>query len=185
MPDAQFYLAGSVSQMTIPPLMQAVTERVSKGARSLLLGISSPGGNIYWGVTAYNFLRGLGVEVTTHNFGQVDSIAAVIFCAGDRRLSVTQSRFVIHGVATTFQGTDPSIAEKVLKSTLAGLEKDRDTIASILASRTGTPFETVKQNMLDEIILTADDAVRYGFVHEIKDEVFDPSQEIVQIVSAS
>lgn len=183
MADVQIYLAGNVTNMTIPPLMQAVTERVSRGARSLLLAISSPGGNIYWGVTAYNFLRGLGIEVTTHNFGQVDSISGVIFCAGDRRLSVTQARFLIHGVSNTFPGTDVSVPERVLRSTLTGLAQHRDTIASILASRTGNPIETVKQNMLDEVILTAAEAITYGLVHEIKDEIFDPAQEIVQIIS--
>jgi ATP-dependent protease ClpP protease subunit len=185
MADTQIYLAGPVGPLTIPPLMQAVTERVSKGARSLLLAISSPGGQIYWGVTAYNFLRGLGIEVITHNFGQVDSISGVIFCAGDRRLSVTQARFLIHGVSSTFPGTNVTLPERALSSVLTSLARDRDTIASILASRTGTPLETVKQNMLDEVILTAAEAIPYGFVHEIKDEIFDPAQEIVQIISAN
>ena len=184
MADLQIYLAGPVSNLTIPPLMQAVTERVSKGARSLLLAISSPGGNIYWGVTAYNFLRGLGIEIITHNFGQVDSISGVIFCAGDRRLSVTQARFLIHGVSQMFPGTDVNVPERALSSALTGLAQNRDTIASILASRTGTPLETVKQNMLDEVILTTAEAIPYGLVHEIKDEIFDPAQEIVQIISS-
>jgi ATP-dependent protease ClpP protease subunit len=171
-----------VSNQTVPLLIQAVSDRVGKGARSLLLAISSPGGNIYWGVTAYNFLRGLGIEIITHNIGQVDSVAAVLYCAGDRRLSVPQGRFVIHGVSTMFQGTDVSISEKDLRSRLAVLEKDRDTIASILATRTGKALGDVKSDMLNERIMTALEAQDYGFVSEITEQVFDPSQEIVQIL---
>lgn len=182
MADAQFYLVGSVGQQTIPPLLQAITERVGKGARSILLALSSPGGQIYWGVTAYNFLRGLGVEVITHNAGQVDSIAGVIYCAGDRRLSVTQGRFLIHGISITFMGNNPVKSEKDLQDQLKTLEQDRDTVASILSLRTGTDIEQVRQDMLDGRIMTTDEAAKYGFVNEIKDEIFDPAQEIVQII---
>ena len=182
MADVQVFLAGFISPVTVPPLIQTVSDRVGKGARSVLLALSSPGGNIYWGVTAYNFLRGLGVEVITHNVGQVDSIASVIYCAGDRRLCVPQGRFLIHGVATQFQGTDVNISEKDLKSRVAGLEQDRDTVATILAARTGKPLGEVKADMLNEKIMNAQEGRDYGFVTEITEQVFDPAQEIVQIV---
>jgi ATP-dependent protease ClpP protease subunit len=185
MADAQFYLAGSISGATVKPLLDAVGDRVGKGSRSILVALSSPGGNIYWGVTAYNYLRGLGIDVITHNAGQVDSIAGVIYCAGDRRLCVSEGRFMIHGVASTFSGTDPQVGEKDLKDRVASIAKDRGSIASILAARTGAKLDDVRQKMLDTAILDAKEAEEYGFVHEISDVIFDPSQEIVQIVAQS
>jgi ATP-dependent Clp protease protease subunit len=185
MADAQFYLAGSISGATVQPLLNAVGERVGKGARSIVLALSSPGGNIYWGVTAYNYLRGLGIEVITHNAGQVDSIAAVIFCAGERRLCVSEGRFLIHGVASTFSGNNPNVAEKDLQDRVTALGKDRGSIAAILSARTGTKLDVIRQNMLDTTILNASEGEKYGFVHEISDVIFDPSQEIVQIVAQS
>jgi len=182
MADVQIYLAGVVNNQTAPKLIEVVNERVGKGARSVLIAISSGGGNIYWGVTAYNFLRGLGITVITHNLGQVDSVAGVLYCAGEERLCVPEGRFLIHGVQTTFGGTNPTLAEKDLRSTLASLEQDRDTIASILATRTGKPLADVRADMLKERILTAADAQDYGFVTKITPDVFDPSQEIVQIL---
>jgi len=184
MADLQIYLAGPISPQTIPQLINVVSDRVGKGARSVLLALSSPGGNIYWGVTAYNLLRGLGVELITHNVGQVDSIAGVIYCAGDRRLCVPSGRFIIHGVAAQFPGTDPNISEKDLRSRLADLEQNRDTIATILAARTGKPLGEVKADMLNEKIMNAEQGRDYGFVTEITEQVFDPSQEIVQIIVA-
>jgi ATP-dependent Clp protease, protease subunit len=182
MADVQIYLAGPVTNQTVPALIQAVSDRIGKGARSLLLAISSPGGNIYWGVTAYNFLRGLGIEIVSHNAGQVDSIAGVIYCAADRRLSVPDGRFLIHGVAATFQGTDVQISEKDLRSRLVALEKDRDTIASILATRTGKPLGDLKSDMLNERIMSPSEAMDYGLVTEITERIFDPSQEIIRIL---
>ncbi len=133
MADAQIYLAGSIDQTMVPRLIHEVSDRVGKGARSVLIALSSPGGNVYWGVTAYNFLRGLGVELITHNAGQVDSIAGVVFCAGDSRFAVTQSRFLIHGVSWTLQ-VQQAFSEKDLTTTTDALTRDRDTIAAIAFS---------------------------------------------------
>lgn len=184
MADAQFNLAGSIDNQTVPPLIHEVTQRVAQGARSILLAISSPGGNIYWGVTAYNFLRGLGIEITTHSVGQIDSVAGVIYCAGDRRLSVKHGRFLIHGVHLTLGGTNPVIPEKQLRDYLSGLERDRDTIASILADRTNKKLDDVRNDMLQGLIMDSQQAKTYGFVHEISDDVFEPSQEVVNIIGA-
>ena len=62
------------------------------------------------------------------------------------------------------------------------LERDRDTIATILATRTGEPLDDVKADMLNERIMAAPEAQAYGFVTEITPQVFDPAQEIIQIV---
>jgi ATP-dependent Clp protease protease subunit len=182
MADVQIYLAGAVNNQTAPKLIEVVNERIGKGARSVLIAISSGGGNIYWGVTAYNFLRGLGITVITHNLGQVDSVAGVLYCAGDERLCVPEGRFLIHGVTWTFNGTNPTLSEKDLRSISTALEKDRDTVASILATRTGKSLSDVRDDMLKERILTAPEAKDYGFVTKITPDVFDPSQEIVQIL---
>jgi ATP-dependent protease ClpP protease subunit len=34
----------------------------------------------------YDYLRGAPVDVVTHNYGTVDSIGTVMFCAGEERL---------------------------------------------------------------------------------------------------
>jgi ATP-dependent Clp protease protease subunit len=178
MADIQIMLTGNVDERAISRLLSEVTQRVGLGARSVLLGISSPGGNVYWGVTAYNFLRGLGIDVITHNLGQVDSIGGAIYAAGSRRLCVSQGRFLIHSVAWTFTGAVP---EKQLRDSLTQVERERDSIASILSECTGTPVEDVRNDMLQTRILDANEAVAYGFVHAIDDAVFEPAQEIVNI----
>jgi hypothetical protein len=50
--------------------------------------ISSNGGDVFAGVTGYNYLKGIRALVETHNFGYADSIAADLFCAGTIRSSV-------------------------------------------------------------------------------------------------
>jgi ATP-dependent protease ClpP protease subunit len=181
MAEVQVMLTGDVTQASATRLMSEVTQRVGQGARSLLLAMSTPGGNVYWGVTVYNFLRGLGIEVITHNLGRVDSIGGVIYLAGDRRYTVRQGRFLLHSVAWTFGGQNPSIPEKQLRDTLTNVERDRDTIAAIVAERTRAALEEVRTDMFETRVLAASEAIEYGFVHEIKDEVFEPAQEIVNV----
>jgi len=179
--DIQIMLTGSVGQSMVTRLLAETTERVGRGARSALVAISSPGGNVYWGVTAYNFLRGLGIEVITHNVGQVDSIGGALYVAGDRRFSVGQGRFLIHSIHWTF-AAGQAIPEKQLRDTLTQVEKERDNLATILAERSGTSLDTVRADMGEGRILDSAEALAYGLVQEIKEDVFDPSQEIVNIV---
>jgi ATP-dependent Clp protease, protease subunit len=182
MADIQIMLTGNVNQQSINQLLAQVTQRVGTGSRSVLLALSTPGGEVYWGVTAYNFLRGLGIEVITHNFGQVDSIGGPIYLAGEKRLSVSQGRFLIHSISRNYQGMGLiSVPEKQLRDDLTQIEREADGLANILAERTGNEVDAVRTDMTQTRILDAAEAKTYGFVHEIKDEIFDPAQEIVNI----
>ena len=137
---------------------------------------------MFHGVSAYNFLRGLSVKITTHNYGQVDSIAGVIYCAGDSRLCVPQGRFLMHGVAAGFE-PNVRLEEDQLRERLDGLRKDSGSIATILASRTGMKPEDVKKMMLSRVILDADAAQKHGLVHGVETAVFDAAIPILNIHS--
>jgi len=78
---------------TINQMTQLVLEQIRKGIERFVFLMSSPGGNVFAGLSAYNFLKGIPVEVITHNYGSVDSIAAILFCAGSKRLCVPHARF--------------------------------------------------------------------------------------------
>jgi len=68
--------------------MQVVQQKLKEGTGRFVILISSMGGNVFSGISAYNFLKGIPAEVWTHNFGSTDSIAVVLFCAGSKRFSV-------------------------------------------------------------------------------------------------
>src|SRR4051812_32058255 len=62
--------------------------------------ISSGGGDVDSGFTLYNFLVSLRgrIKVTMHNIGQIDSIANVVFLAGQDRFAAPNSSFLFHGI---------------------------------------------------------------------------------------
>jgi ATP-dependent Clp protease, protease subunit len=102
---------------TINLLMKIVDQKVASGAKKMGLLISSPGGNVFFGLSAYNYLKGCPLEVTTHNFGSADSIGVILFCAGSIRYSVPHARFLLHGVQANFNERT-SLEEKQLEERL-------------------------------------------------------------------
>jgi ATP-dependent Clp protease, protease subunit len=43
---------------------------------------------VFHGLTAYDYLKGLPIQVTTHNFGSVDSIGVAMYCGGAEVISI-------------------------------------------------------------------------------------------------
>jgi len=133
--------------------------------------ISSPGGSVFHGLSLYNFLKGAPVELFTYNFGSVDSIGVVIFCAGDRRFCVPHARFLIHGVRFNISG-NASFDEKQIEEHLKSLKIDQHNIARVIADTAQKPAHKVEEDMNNRITLNPSEAKDYGLVHEIKSALF-------------
>ena len=173
------FFAG-VNQASISTLMTAVEQKLAQGASEVVLLVSSPGGSVFHGLSAYNFLKGIPAAVTTHNFGSVDSIGVVLFCAGQRRFSVPHARFLLHAVQTNFpQGA--SLEEQQLEERLKGLRIDIENIAGVIAANTGRSEQAVTQDMLNRTTLNPEQAVDYGLVHEIREQLLPSGAELVSI----
>ena len=80
-------LQANINQDTATKLIAGIEAELKQGMTELHLLISSPGCFIDPGMAMYNFLRGIPVSVTTYNYGSVDSVATVVYCAGKRRLA--------------------------------------------------------------------------------------------------
>ena len=165
---------------TINALMDAIDQKMKQGATQFTILISSPGGSVFHGLSAYNYLRGLPVAVTTHNFGSVDSIGVVLFCGGSKRLSVPQARFLLHGVSAGFQQNE-RLEEKQLEERLKGLRIDIENIAKVIAENSGKSVQDVTNAMLERTTLNPEEARDWGLVHEIKSELFEAGSEVISI----
>ncbi|HEU65221.1 MAG TPA: hypothetical protein ENN57_00975, partial [Chloroflexi bacterium] len=115
-----------------------------------------------------------------HNFGSVDSIGIVLYCAGSRRLSVPQARFLFHGVSAQFRG-EQNLEEKLLEERLKGLRTDMENIAKIIAANTGKNAQDITDAMIERTSLNPEEAKSWGLVHEIKSELFEAGSEVVAI----
>lgn len=160
-----------VLPVTVDSLLKIIDKKFKEKNERIHLLLSSPGGSVFDGLSLYNFLRGAPFEVYTYNFGSVDSIGVVIFCAGNRRFSVPHARFLIHGVQVNFIGNQ-SLDEKGLEEKIKGLKIDYKNIAKVIADTTGKPTDRVQEDMNNRTTLNPNEAKDYGLVHEIKSELF-------------
>ena len=170
----------NVDESSIKALMTNVDSHLAQGVRRFVLLISSAGGTIFHGLSAYNYLKGIPAEVITHNFGSVDSIGVVIFCAGSRRYSVPHARFLLHGVATQFPAAT-SLEEKQLEERLKGLRIDTDNIAGVIAANCGKSEKEVHEALLERTTLDPEQAMDWGLVHEIREQLVDLAGYFVSI----
>ncbi len=160
------FFAG-INGVSVTKLIRAIHKGMQKNINKIYLVISSPGGDVAAGVSAYNFLKGLsGVKIITHNYGVGHSMAVVLFCAGEERYSAQNSQFLLHSINSGVQGD-----ERAIKAQLQATENYRDIIASIIAENCRTAKERVKEIMFEGTTWNAQQAKDYGLVHEIKEEL--------------
>ena len=170
----------SIIDVTVNALMNNIDQKMKQGVKDFIILISSPGGSVIHGLSAYNYLKGLPATITTHNFGSVDSIGIVLYCAGSKRLSVPQARFVLHGVNAQFTGNQ-NLEEKQLEERLKGLRIDIENIAKVIAENTGKSVKDVTDAMLERTTLNPEEARSWGLVHEIKSQLFEAGSEVISI----
>ena len=106
----------------------------------------------------------------------------MIYAAGDRRLSVPHGQFVLHGPSANFPA-NASLSETQLEERLSNLKNDIDNIAGVLAGATGKDEATIHQDMRQGLTLNPEQAVDYGLVHEIREELYPAGARVLRVGS--
>lgn len=173
------YQAG-VNHDTATRLMAAITNALNAGVTEINVLISSPGGNVFDGMNVASLIKSSSANIIIHNVGQIDSIAGVIFAAGNVRRSNLTSTFLFHGVMANFSGPS-SLTEAQLEERLATLKRDRENIAKNISQYAGVNIDTVNDLMKAGSIITAQDALQIGLVQEICDAQIPVGAQIITI----
>ena len=181
MPDNKVVIRffAPVLNETINALLHEIDERMKQGVREFTILISSPGGSVHFGLSAYNYLKGIPAEIVTHNFGSVDSIGLVLFCGGDIRYSVPQASFLLHGVSSGFR--HENLDEKDLDERLDGMKIDSENIARVIAANSSLGVDEVEKAMFERTTLDAEQAKEWGIIHDIRADLFDEGDEVITI----
>jgi ATP-dependent Clp protease, protease subunit len=169
-----------VNQQSANALIGVTEDLIRKGTEDILLLISSLGGSVFHGISVYNFLKKAPINIETCNFGSVDSIATVIYCAGSKRYCVSNARFLIHSINATIKG-DSRFEEKKLKEMISGLELDRENISKIIAENCKKEQKEIEEVMFEGTTYNPKEAKSFGLVHEITDHLFEKGDKIIGI----
>lgn len=152
-------------------LLSVISDYLRTGIKKIKINISSPGGSVFHATSLYNFIAGLkDVEVHTHNFGQVDSAATVIFLAGKKRTCSSVATFLFHGPKRIFIGPQIALGKKDLGDHLETLESDISKLIEIISKVTKQSKDKISEFFEKQRVFTAEKAKEEGLAQEIIDE---------------
>lgn len=171
-----------INEYTVGQLLDLIDRKRSAGAREFVILLSTQGGDVGSGITAYNYLKAIPkpVTVSTHNIGRVDSIGVIVYCAGSKRMCVPQARFLIHTVKSMGEGLG-SMDEKLLEERLKTLKVDSENIARVVAANSNKSLSEVRAAMSDRTTLNPEQAIAWGLAQEIKTELYDAADVVYHI----
>ena len=158
-----------------------ITNCIENAADTLDLEIHSPGGSVLDGYKLYHALldlRGRGVYVTATINSLAASMASVIAMAADKIRMVKGGRMMIHDAQTGAQAVYGNAkdlrkqAEEISKRADM-IDEISDEIAAIYSDRTGQEVTDMRELMLNETWVGADEALKRNFIDEIAGGKFD------------
>ena len=180
MPMTQYIVFTADVQTVQAAKLRNALVQASNARNDIYLIISSGGGNIFEGLSLASFMKTLPVQIITHNIGQIDSIASVIFAAGSKRYASAQASFLFHGVSMHYEHQD--FIESQLQEQYIQVKRLRENIASAFASYTGLSIADTQALMVSgATILSAQEALSKAIIHEIRDAAVPASSQVVAI----
>jgi len=137
--------------------------------RILHLLISSLGGNFYEGFSLYNFLKRKPIKINTYNMGCVDSIAILLFCAGENRYSSSFCRFAFHPIKLRFDKLSEYELQRI-KEEINITESDQLNIDELIAKTIGKNVSEVEKLVNLRKSILSEEALKIGLLTEINDK---------------
>jgi len=173
--------SAEINPSTTESLLATIANIVTQGIPAVYVLLSTQGGSVMHGLTIYNILRGLPIDLTIHNVGNVDSIGNAIFLAGQHRYACPHSTFMFHGVGFDIE-TRERQEEKNLRERLGTILSDQQRIGSIIEERTRLTHNQVRALFREAKTKDAAYAVSCGIVDEIRDVNIPAGSPVVSLV---
>lgn len=132
--------------------------------KDISLYINSPGGSVTAGMSIYDTMQYIKCDVSTICMGMAASMGAFLLAAGakGKRYALPNAEIMIHQPSGGAQGqaTDIQIqAERILQM--------KKSLNTILAERTGQPYEVICKDTERDNFMTAQQAMEYGLIDKV------------------
>jgi ATP-dependent Clp protease protease subunit len=133
--------------------------------KPITMQINSPGGSVLAGLAIYDTMRFIDAPITTVGMGMQASMGSILLAAGDYRKMTKNSWLMIHQVSSGNSGqhSDTAIDEN-LTSRL------HEQLKNIYVRHIGLTHEFWDLALERNTWLTAEQALKMGFIHEIAED---------------
>ena len=132
--------------------------------KDISIYINSPGGSVYAGMAIYDTMQFIKPDVQTICVGIAMSMGALLLAGGapGKRMSLPNSKILIHQVSAGFQGqaTDIEIhAREIIEM--------RKRLDDVYAKHTGQPIEKISHDTERDYFMSAEEAKVYGIIDAV------------------
>ena len=152
-----------IANLIVAQLLHLESEDPDK---DISLYINSPGGSVYAGLAIYDTMQFIKPDVQTICVGIAMSMGALLLAGGaaGKRMSLPNSKILIHQVSAGFQGQATDI--EIHAREIIEIRKRTD---QIYAHHTGQSEEQVHLDMERDRFFKPDEAVEYGLIDRVID----------------
>ena len=164
--DIYAIFSAPISHPSYISFIQQILPYCTGRDRRLYLAFDSRGGDINVGVLMYNVLKSLPISLTTHNIGSVDSVANVVFLAGEHRFCAPSATFAFHS-SGFFPEPNVRVDERLLLEWIDKVQVRNKSLTSILKDRTKLTDDMVSDLLREEKFMTAEWALEHGVIDKI------------------
>jgi ATP-dependent Clp protease protease subunit len=153
-----------IANLIVAQLLHLESEDPDK---DISLYINSPGGSVYAGLAIYDTMQFIKPDVQTICVGIAMSMGALLLAGGadGKRMSLPNSKILIHQVSSAFQGqaTDIEIHAKEIIDVRRRLDE-------ILAKHTKQDLEKVAKDTERDYFMSAEEAKDYNLIDRVIDK---------------
>ncbi len=150
-----------IANLVVAQLLHLESEDPDK---DISLYINSPGGSVYAGLAIYDTMQFIKPDVQTICCGIAMSMGALLLAGGadGKRMSLPNSKILIHQVSSAFQGqaTDIEIHAKEIIDVRRRLDE-------ILAKHTKQDLEKVARDTERDYFMSATEAQAYNLIDRV------------------
>lgn len=126
------------------------------------LYVSSDGGDLHAGLTAYDHIAASEVPVHTIADGFVASAATFLLLAGHRRFALPHAAILIHQLSAEMAGKFNELRDDMKNSRVTMRQ-----VRQLYVRRTHLSRQEVDELLAKELQMTAQRALKHGFVEEV------------------
>lgn len=158
------YLRGAIEDTKADELVAQLLALGAESDDDITLFINSPGGAISGMFAMYDVMNLMNAKVNTICVGMAASAGAFLLGTGTgKRMATPNARIMIHQPLGGARGQATDIQIQAQQMTFL-----RRRINEILAERTGKTLEQMEQDTDRDFWLSAEEAVEYGLIDEVR-----------------
>lgn len=163
----EIFLVDAVSAESSNELIKQLIYLDNESSEEITIYINSPGGSVQDGLAVYDTIMLMNSPVRTVCLGICASMGAILFLAGEKREMMPHGKIMIHDPA--FGGRHEMGGKKPheIQAELDDLNRCRESLAQIIAKRTGKTIEEIYEVTVNDTYYDPDEAVEFGLATNI------------------